>query len=136
MPLPNLKPGSRTAGMLALLSFHLSISANAVADDGFSMKIMDVFTITGRGTVLTGQVASGSLTVGDTVCVPLQGDEIAARTVEGIEMFRKLLDRAEKGQMVGILIDIDKKLVEKGALLHGDCEPATVAEQEPNPTGN
>ena len=122
MTLPNLKPGSRIAGMLALLLIPLSISANAGADDGFSMKITDVFTITGRGTVLTGQVASGSLAVGDTVCVPLQGDEIAARTVDGIEMFRKLFDRAEKGQMVGILVDVDKKQVEKGALLHGDCE--------------
>jgi elongation factor Tu len=114
--------------MLALLLIPLSISANAGADDGFSMKIMDAFAITGRGTVLTGQVASGSLAVGDTVCVPLQDDEIAARTVDGIEMFRKLLDRAEKGQIVGILVQVDNKLVTKGALLHSNCEAVDVSE--------
>jgi translation elongation factor EF-Tu-like GTPase len=128
MPLSNLKPGSRIAGMLTLLLMPLSLSANAGADDGFSMKIMDAFSITGRGTVLTGQVASGSLAVGDTVCVPLQDDEIAARTVDGIEMFRKLLDRAEKGQIVGILVQVDNKLVTKGALLHSNCEAVDVSE--------
>jgi translation elongation factor EF-Tu-like GTPase len=135
MPLPNLKSGSRVAGMLALLLFSLSFSANAVADNGFSMKIMDVFAIAGRGTVLTGQVATGSVTVGDTVCVPLQNGETAALGVDGIEMFRKVLERAEQGQMVGILVHVDKKQVEKGALLHGDCEAGDVAEQMLNPTG-
>ena len=124
MILTTLRPRFRTAGMLALLLFNLSFSAQAGADDGFSMKIMDAFAITGRGTVLTGQVATGSLEVGDTVCVPLQDGETAAQTVDGIEMFRKLLERAEKGQMVGILVQVDNKLVEKGALLHSDCEAA------------
>jgi len=109
-------------GMLALLLFNLSFSVKVHADDEFSMKIMDVFSITGRGTVLTGQVAAGSLAVGDTVCVPLQDGEIAARSVDGIEMFRKLLERAEKGQMVGILVQVDNKRVEKGAMLHSDCD--------------
>jgi len=112
------------AGMLILLLFNLPFSAQADADDEFSMKIMDAFAITGRGTVLTGQVASGSLEVGDTVCVPLQDGQTAAHTVDGIEMFRKLLERAEKGQMVGILVQVDNKLVEKGALLHNNCEAA------------
>jgi len=112
----------RIAGILTLLLSNLPFSAHADTHDEFSMKIMDAFAITGRGTVLTGQVASGSLAVGDTVCVPLQDGEIAARSVAGIEMFRKLLDRAEKGQMVGILVQVDNKLVEKGALLHSDCE--------------
>jgi len=88
----------------------------------FSMGIMDVFSITGRGVVMTGQVASGSIVVGDQVCIPLTNGETAARTVDGIEIFRKLLDRAEKGQMVGLLVQIDKDLVEKGALLHRNCE--------------
>ena len=43
-------------------------------------------------------------------------------------MFRKILDHAEKGQMVGLLIQLDKKLVEKGALMHGDCELEEVPE--------
>lgn len=106
----------------------LSASAGASADETFSMQIMDAFSITGRGTVLTGQVASGAVVVGDPVCVPLQNGETAARKVDGIEMFRKVLDRAEKGQMVGILVQVDKKQVEKGAMLHGDCEPAIASE--------
>lgn len=121
MTLANLKSCSRVTGVLILLLFNLPFGAQAGADDDFSMKIMDAFAITGRGTVLTGQVASGSLEVGDTVCVPMQNGETAAQTVDGIEMFRKLLERAEKGQMVGILVQVDNKLVEKGAMLHSDC---------------
>jgi elongation factor Tu len=121
MHLKILKSRARTAALFTSLVIGLSFGPQAVAEDGFSMKIMDVFTITGRGTVLTGQVASGSLTVGEQVCVPLQDGETAARNVDGIEMFRKMLERAEKGQMVGILVQVDKKQVEKGALLHTDC---------------
>ena len=88
----------------------------------FSMGIMDVFSITGRGVVMTGQVASGSIVVGNHVCIPLTNGETAPRIIEGIEMFRKLLDRAEKGQRVGLLVQIDKDLVEKGALLHRNCD--------------
>jgi translation elongation factor EF-Tu-like GTPase len=86
------------------------------------MNIMDVFTITDRGTVLTGQVKSGSISTGDTVCIPLKDGDVAARTVNGIERFRKILDHAEKGQMVGLLVEVDKKQVKKGELLHDDCE--------------
>lgn len=115
-----------------MLTCVLSLPALGAASDleveEFSMSIMDVFTITGRGTVLTGQVKSGTIVVGDTVCIPLSNGETAARTVDGIEMFRKLLDRAEKGQMVGVLIQVDKKLVEKGALMHGDCELEKIPE--------
>ena len=122
MSLVNLKSCSYVTRMLASLVFCLSVSGQAGADDEFSMQIMDVFSITGRGTVMTGQVAAGSLAVGDPVCIPLENGETAARAVDGIEMFRKLVDRAEKGQRVGVLVQVDKKLVRKGALLHGDCE--------------
>jgi len=89
------------------------LAAAADTEKGeFSMSIMDVFSISGQGTILTGQVVSGFLVVGDAVCIPLKNGETAARTVEGIEMFRKFLDRAEKGQVVGVLVQIDKKLVE------------------------
>jgi translation elongation factor EF-Tu-like GTPase len=135
MPLLNLRSSYAIAGILALLFFSLPIGASAGDNDGFSMKIMDVFAITGRGTVLTGQVATGSVAVGDLVCVPLQNGETAALGVDGIEMFRKVLDRAEQGQMVGILVDVDKKQVQKGALLHGDCKAGGVAEKALNPTG-
>ena len=62
------------------------------------------------------------------VCVPLHNGDTAARTVDGIEMFRKVLERAEKGQMVGILVAVDKKLVEKGAMLEGGCEAELTSE--------
>lgn len=103
-------------------------SAADMEEGEFSMSIMDVFTIRDQGTILTGQVLSGSLVVGDVVCIPLNNGETAARTVEGIEMFRKFLDRAEKGQAVGVLVQIDKKLVEKGALLNPGCELEEVPE--------
>jgi elongation factor Tu len=109
-------------------SAPLLASAADMEEGEFSMSIMDVFSIRDQGTILTGQVLSGSLVIGDVVCIPLKNGETAARTVEGIEMFRKLLDRAEKGQSVGVLVEIDKKLVEKGALLHPGCELEEVTE--------
>jgi len=122
MPLTKFKSIFQFAGAFASLTFILLSSGHARADSDFSMKIMDAFAITGRGTVLTGQVATGSLEVGDPVCIPLNNGEIAARGVEGIEKFGKVLDRAEKGQIVGLLVEVDKKLVEKGSFMHSDCE--------------
>lgn len=129
MHLNNFKSGIRFATAFASLLICLPTGARASAEEGFSMQIMDAFSITGRGTVLTGQVASGAVVVGDPVCVPLQNGGTAALNVDGIEMFRKVLERAEKGQMVGILVQVDKTLVEKGALLHSDCEPGIASEQ-------
>ena len=106
-------------------------AAQDTGDDSFSMRIMEVFTITGRGTVLTGQVLSGSVTVGENVCIPLLDGETAPRIVEGIELMRKQLDRAEKGQIVGVLLQVDKKKVEKGGLLHSNCEPVEEAATNP-----
>ena len=101
------------------------------AAEDFSMLIMDAFTITDRGTVLTGQIKSGSVSVGDTVCVPLTNGETAARKVGSLEMRREILERAEKGQIVGVLVQlIDRKLVGKAALLHSDCE--FVGEDDPS----
>jgi len=128
VPFTNRKSSFRFAASFASLLVCLSTGAKASTDDGFSMKIMDAFSITGRGTVLTGQVASGSLAVGDPICVPLQNGETAARYVDGIEMFRRVFERAEKGQMVGILVQVDNKLVEIGALLHSNCKPEISSE--------
>ena len=109
-----------------LLTLMLSAPALAAASepdgDAFSMTIMDVFTISGRGVVMTGRVGSGIIRVGDTVCVPLESGDMTAREVMGLEMFRKLLESASAGQNVGILIDgIDRKSIVKGETLHGDC---------------
>jgi elongation factor Tu len=93
------------------------------------MKIMDAFKITGRGTVMTGRVDTGSIAPGDAVCVPLTSGETVAREVDGIERFRKMLERAEAGQFVGILVTgVDSKDVKKGESLHADCEIEIVDE--------
>jgi elongation factor Tu len=97
------------------------VPAAAPADDDFSMQVMDAFTVSGQGTVVTGQISTGAVSLGDTVCVPLKNGETVARPVKGIEMFRKLLERAEAGQTVGLLVDVDSKQVEKGTTLHADC---------------
>jgi len=110
----------------------LSAPALAVAADtkegAFSMIIMDVISFTGPGTMLTGQVKSGSLVVGDTICIPLKNGKTAARTVDSVNRGSKLLERAEKGQIVGVNVLIDEKLVKKGALLHSNCELEDVSE--------
>ena len=84
----------------------------------FLMPIEDVFSITGRGTVVTGRVERGQLTVGDTVDIIGMQEEKQTTTVTGIEMFRKLLDHAEAGDNAGILLRGTKKDdVERGMVL-------------------
>ena len=70
----------------------------------FLMPIEDVFTITGRGTVATGRIETGVANSGDTVDIIGMGAEKLASTVTGVEMFRKILDRGEAGDNVGILL--------------------------------
>lgn len=129
MPLTNPEFCFRITSVLASLVFTMSVSTLASPDDGFTMQVMDAFTIAGRGTVLTGKVKSGSIVVGDPVCIPLNNGETAARVVNGIEMFRKILERAEEGQMVGLLLQVEKDQVDKGAMLHSNCEPEGDLEQ-------
>ena len=68
------------------------------------MPIEDVFTITGRGTVVTGRVERGQVKVGDTVEIVGLQDESKKTVVTGVEMFRKLLDYAETGDNIGCLL--------------------------------
>ena len=83
----------------------------------FSMPIEDVFSITGRGTVVTGRIEQGVLKVGDPVeIVGLR--ELQKTTVTGIEMFRKLLDQGQAGDNVGLLLrGIGKEDVERGQVI-------------------
>ena len=84
----------------------------------FLMPIEDVFSITGRGTVVTGRVERGILKVGDTIDIIGMQEEKQTTTVTGIEMFRKLLDRAEAGDNAGVLLRGTKKDdVERGMVL-------------------
>jgi len=112
--------------LFAVLAWTLATASSGAQPsdpDAFTMTIVDVFSITGRGIVMTGRVEAGSLVVGDVVCIPLTSGEAVAREVTGIEMFRKLLERTEVGQNVGILVaEVDRKEVKKGERLHTDCE--------------
>jgi len=87
-------------------------------DKPFLMPIEDVFSITGRGTVVTGRVERGVIKVGDTIDIIGMQETKQTTTVTGIEMFRKLLDRAEAGDNAGVLLRGTKKDdVERGMVL-------------------
>ena len=86
-------------------------------DKPFLMPIEDVFTITGRGTVVTGRVERGQVRVGDNVEI-IGIKETQTSVVTGVEMFRKLLDYAESGDNVGILLrGISREQVQRGQVL-------------------
>ena len=87
-------------------------------DKPFLMPVEDVFSITGRGTVATGRVESGVLHVSDEVEIIGIHDDVKKTVVTGIEMFRKLLDFAEAGDNVGVLLrGIDRTQVQRGQVL-------------------
>jgi len=92
-------------------------------DKPFLMPIEDVFTITGRGTVVTGKVEQGIVNTGDTIeIVGLRATQ--STTCTGVEMFRKLLDQGQAGDNIGALLrGIDKENVERGQVL---CKPGSI----------
>jgi len=84
----------------------------------FLMPIEDIFTITGRGTVVTGRVERGIVKLGDEVEIVGMSSEIKRSVVTGIEMFRKTLDQGMAGDNIGVLLrGIDKDEVERGMVL-------------------
>jgi elongation factor Tu len=88
------------------------------------MPIEDVFSITGRGTVATGRIETGVFNSGDSVDIIGMGAEKLASTVTGVEMFRKILDRGEAGDNVGILLrGIEKTDIKRGMVI---CKPGSV----------
>ena len=93
-------------------------------DQPFLMPIEDVFSISGRGTVVTGRVERGIIKVGEEVEIVGIKDEIGKTTVTGVEMFRKLLDEGEAGDNIGALVrGVGREEVERGQVL---CKPGTV----------
>ena len=92
-------------------------------DKPFLMAVEDVFSITGRGTVATGRVERGRVKVGETVeLVGIQPTKTSV--VTGVEMFRKLLDEAQAGDNIGILLrGIEKDQVERGQVI---CAPKSI----------
>ncbi len=96
-------------------------------DKPFLMPVEDVFTITGRGTVATGRVERGTVKVGDTVEIVGMGSKLQT-VITGVEMFRKMLDQAEAGDNVGLLLrGIQRNEIERGQVLAkpGSIHPHT-----------
>ena len=90
----------------------------------FLMSIEDVFTITGRGTVATGRIERGIINTGDEVDIIGMQDEKIKSTITGVEMFRKILDRGEAGDNVGLLLrGIDKSDIKRGMVI---ARPGTI----------
>ena len=87
-------------------------------DKAFLMPIEDVFSITGRGTVATGRIEAGVINTGDPVDIVGMGDEKLTSTITGVEMFRKILDRGEAGDNVGLLLrGIEKTDIKRGMVI-------------------
>jgi elongation factor Tu len=84
----------------------------------FLMSVEDVFTITGRGTVATGRIETGVINTADPVEILGMGDEKLTSTITGVEMFRKILDRGEAGDNVGLLLrGIEKADIRRGMVI-------------------
>ena len=93
-------------------------------DKDFLMLVEDVFSITGRGTVATGRIETGVANTGDEVDIIGMGAEKMKSTVTGVEMFRKILDRGEAGDNVGILLrGVEKTDIKRGMVI---CKPGSV----------
>ncbi|MCY3998591.1 MAG: elongation factor Tu [Flavobacteriaceae bacterium] len=93
-------------------------------EKSFLMPVEDVFSITGRGTVATGRIETGVANTGDSVEIIGMGAEKLKSTITGVEMFRKILDRGEAGDNVGILLrGIDKNEIKRGMVI---CQPGSI----------
>ncbi len=93
-------------------------------DKDFLMPVEDVFSITGRGTVATGRIERGVVNSGEAVDIIGMGAEGLKSTVTGVEMFRKILDRGEAGDNVGLLLrGIEKSQIKRGMII---CKPGSV----------
>jgi elongation factor Tu len=114
------------ADLLNAMDTYFPIPERAI-DKSFLMPIEDVFSISGRGTVVTGRIEQGIVKVGDEVEI-IGIRDTQKTTVTGVEMFQKLLDQGQAGDNVGALLrGIDKKAVERGQVLAkiGSIKPHT-----------
>jgi elongation factor Tu len=102
---------------------HIPIPIRLI-DKDFLMPVEDVFSITGRGTVATGRIERGVIKTGDPVQILGMGAENLTSTITGVEMFRKILDRGEAGDNVGLLLrGIEKEQICRGMVI---CKPNSV----------
>jgi len=123
-----LSDGSKEQGHDAILQLMVEVDAyipqpTRPVDQPFLMPIEDVFSISGRGTVVTGRVERGVIKVGEEV--EIIGIRDTSKTVvTGVEMFRKLLDQGEAGDNIGALLrGVDREGVERGQVL---CKPGSI----------
>jgi elongation factor Tu len=102
---------------------HIPVPDRAI-DKPFLLPIEDIFSITGRGTVATGRVERGVIQTNDPVQIVGMQDETMKSTVTGVEMFRKILDRGEAGDNVGLLLrGIEKEDIKRGMVV---CAPDSI----------
>jgi elongation factor Tu len=111
------------AELLEQMDTYFPVPERAV-DKPFLMPIEDVFSISGRGTVVTGRVEAGVVHVGDEIEIVGVRDT-QKTTCTGVEMFNKLLDEGQAGDNIGALLrGVDKKQVERGQVL---CKPGSIS---------
>ncbi|WP_339606439.1 elongation factor Tu [uncultured Roseivirga sp.] len=109
--------------LMAAVDDYIPLPERAV-DKDFLMPVEDVFSITGRGTVATGRIERGVTNTGDAVDIIGMGAEGLKSTITGVEMFRKILDRGEAGDNVGLLLrGIEKSQIKRGMII---CKPGSV----------
>lgn len=110
-----LKPKNIMVNQNDVQPVQLTQTGQINSSGSFELVVEDVFSITGRGTVVTGRVSKGNIRVGDEVVISPSG----VRTViTGIEQFRKMLDYAQEGDNVGLLLrGISREQVQRGNIL-------------------
>lgn len=109
--------------LMAAVDEYIPLPPRAV-DQPFLMSVEDVFTITGRGTVATGRIERGVISVGDPVEIVGFNDKPLTSTCTGVEMFKKILERGEAGDNAGILLrGIEKKDIRRGMVI---CKPNSI----------
>ena len=124
---PNGKWGDTIIELFDAIESYIPTPERDV-DKPFIMPVEDVFSITGRGTVATGRVEAGVVKVQDEVEIVGLQDEARKVVVTGVEMFRKLLDQAEAGDNIGVLLrGVQRTEIERGQVL---AKPGTVTCQD------
>ena len=120
---PNGKWGDTIVDLFNAIEEYIPVPERDV-DKPFLMPVEDVFSITGRGTVATGRVESGVVKVSDEVEIVGLSDEIRKVVVTGVEMFRKMLDFAEAGDNIGVLLrGVQRTEIQRGQVL---AHPGTI----------